>query len=350
LTRIEEQIQSADEVICQNIDSLTDQRALLSQNVLAQLRNLVEGVAVRLHAGRSDAEFNYAAIESGLAFVMGKAKFNFLGKFHKLIQVSASHYTLDGDASERLMLKYYEYLHRIRRLLKDGCGIAVLANLESFPVDLDPSLREYHDKIAARIVSVRSTPPDSRERSRYYIHKTRPFFVGGRIYYEVTFYRAVNKVSKFDRIIAFTDIDMTDDYAAMLTLQSDLIEVLDQTMPITIIRDWEVSIRPCEFDNFARLMGITISVRTSSAEYRYLMRGLTVGSGSLLDLIDMADDKYAATKAEGTAGVTKSQIFLVLDEARPHRAVSRSRAQRHPLSHAADVQPGSEAAVLPGRL
>jgi hypothetical protein len=64
---------------------------------------------------------------------------------------------------------------------------------------------------------------DSRERSRYYIHKTRPFFVGGRIYYEVTFYRAVNKVSKFDRIIAFTDIDMTDEYAAMLTLQSDLV-------------------------------------------------------------------------------------------------------------------------------
>jgi hypothetical protein len=53
-----EQVKSADEVICQNIDSLTDQRVLLSQNVLAQLRNLVEGVAICLHAGRSDAELN----------------------------------------------------------------------------------------------------------------------------------------------------------------------------------------------------------------------------------------------------------------------------------------------------
>jgi energy-coupling factor transporter ATP-binding protein EcfA2 len=315
LTTAEEQIRSADDVICQNIDSLTDQRALLSQNVLAQLRNLVEGVAVRLHAGRSDAEFNYAAIDPGLAFVKGKAKFNFLGRFHKLIQMSASHYTLDGDASERLMLKYYEYLHRIRSLLGDSCELAVLANLESFPVDLDPSLREYHEKIAARIEVARSTPVDSKGQ-RYYIHKTRPFFVGGHIYYEVTFYRAVNKVSKFDRIIAFTDIEMTDEYAAMLTLQSDLIEVLGQTMPITIIRQWEVSIRPCEFDNFARLMGITTRIRTSSAEYRYLMRGLTAGSGSLLDLIDMPDDRYAATKAQGTAGVTTPQIFPVLDEVR----------------------------------
>ena len=315
MTTISDQIQSADEVICRNIESLANQRALLSQNLLSQLRNLVEGVAVRLHTGSPDAEFNYAAIEPGLAFVKSKAKFNFLGTFHKLIQKSASHYTLDGDASERLMLKYYEYLHRIRSLLQDNCGVGVLANLEAFPVDLDPSLREYHEKIAARIEAVRSSRSDSSTRARYYIHKTRPFFIGGRIYYEVTFYRAVNKVSKFDRIIAFTDIDMTDKYAAMLTLRRESIEVLDQTMPITIIRGWEVSIRPCEFNNFARLLGMSIIVRTNSEEYRYLMRMLTTGSDNLLDLVDMPDDKYASVKA-AAAGVTKPLIFPILDEAR----------------------------------
>ena len=316
MTTVIKQIQSADEAICRNIESLADQRALLSQNVLSQLRNLVEGVAVRLHTGSSDAEFNYAAVEPGLTFVKSKARFNFLGKFHKLIQKSASHYTLDGDTSERLMLKYYEYLYRIRSLLQDNCGVSVLSNLEAFPVDLDPSLREDHEKIAARGEAVRSNPPVSSPRDRYYIPKTRPFFLGGRIYYEVTFYRAVNKVSKFDRIIAFTDIDMTDKYSAMLTLQRDSIEVLGQTMPITIIREWEVSIRPCEFNNFSRLLGIAITVQTKSQEYRYLMRGLTAGSGSLLDLVDIPDDQYATARAVGTAGVAKPQIFPVLDEAR----------------------------------
>jgi hypothetical protein len=315
MTTVREQIQNADESICRNIELLADQRALLSQNILSHLRNLVEGVAVRLHTGSPDAEFKYADIESGLAFVKSKARFNFLGKFHKLIQKSASHYTLNGDASERLMLKYYEYLYRIRSLLQDNCGVKVLANLEDFPVDLNPSLREYHEKIATRIEAVRSTPPDNSTQDRYYIHKTCPFFLGSRIYYEVTFYRAVNKVSKFDRIIAFTDIDMTDKYAAMLTLKRDSIEVLGQTMPITIIREWEVSIRPCEFDNFARLLGITINVRTKSEEYRYLMRRLTAGSGSLLDLVEMPDDKYAMVRVAGTADVTKPQIFTILDEA-----------------------------------
>ena len=51
-----------------------------------------------LHQGR-DAE-NLAGVsgqEPGLDFVKSNAGFNFPGKFHKLIQKSASHYTLDGE-------------------------------------------------------------------------------------------------------------------------------------------------------------------------------------------------------------------------------------------------------------
>ena len=255
MATVEQQIQSVDEAICQNIGSLERQRALLSINILSQLRNLVEGVAVRLHTGAPDAEFNYEDVAPALAFVRSRSDFNFLGKFHKLIQTSASHYTLDGDASERLMLKYYEYLHRIRCLLRVNCGVSVLANLETFPVDLDSSLQDYYERISARIEALRHTPLHNTSRDRYYIHRTRPFFVAGRIYYEVTFCRAVNKVSKFDRIIAFTHIELTDRHAAMLNLQFDSIEVFGQTMPITIIRKWGVSIRPCEFDNLARILG-----------------------------------------------------------------------------------------------
>lgn len=316
MSTIGDHLRSTNEAICQNIASLSDQRGLLSQNILSQLRNLVEGTAVRLHRGSSEPEYNYESVESGLAFVKSKAHLNFLGRFHKLLQISSSHYTVDGDASERLMLKYYEYMHRIRTVLRDKCNIDILANLESFPVDLDPSLREYHEKISERIEALRSTKPGKGRRDRYYIHKTRPFFVGGRIYYEVTFYRAINKVSKFDRIIAFTDIDITDEYSVNLTLHSDAINVLGRTMPVTIVSDWEVSIRPCEFDNFARLLGLGIGTRTDSLEYRYLMRRLTANSGNLIDLLDLSDHQYEALRNKATTGVRKPQLFPVLDEAR----------------------------------
>lgn len=313
---VNKQLLSINETICGNIESLADHRQLLSQNLLSQLRNLVEGVAVLLHTKSLDAEFNYHAVEPALAFVKSKAKFNFLGKFHKLIQISASHYTLDGDASERLMLKYYEYLYRIRSLLRDTHRLAVLSNLESFPVDLDPSLREYHEKIAKKVGSKDSTSLENSTQGRYYIHKTRPFFVEGVIYYEVTFYPAVNNVSKFDRIIAFTDVDMTDKYAAMLTLRQDTIEVLGEKMPITIIDEWKVSIRPCEFDNFARLLGIKISTRADTSEYLHLMEVMRSDSGNLLDLVDLPDEEYAIVRAEAIAEMTKTHLFRVLDKAR----------------------------------
>jgi hypothetical protein len=119
---------------------------------------------------------------------------------------------------------------------------------------------------------------------------------------------------------------MTDKYSAMLTLQHDAMNVLDQTMPITVIREWEVSIRPCEVDNFARLFDILTDIRISSPEYVYLMRGLTAGSGSLLDLIDMHDDEYKATRAEGTSLVKTPQIFAALDQARASRGCGKKAA------------------------
>lgn len=316
MATIRNQIQSADEAICKNIGLLADQRDLLSQNVLSQLRNLVEGIVVFLNEGSADGEFHYDKIEPAIAFVKSKGKLNFLARFHKLIQKSASHYTLDGDASERLMLKYYEYLYRVRSLLRVNYGIAILANLEDFPLDLDPSLKEYHEKIADRIEAARLSKPEKNSSSRYYIHKVRPFFVKGGVYYEVTFYRAVDNVSKFDRTIAFTDIDLTDKYAALLTLKTDAIQVLQQNMPITIIREWEVSIRPCEFNNFARLFGTSIKVEKTSPEYRFLMSYLTNNSESLVSLLEMADNLYQAMKNQALSGISRPLIFPVLDKAR----------------------------------
>lgn len=328
MTAVAEQIKSASAVICQNIDALSEQRSLLSQNVLAQLRNLVEGVLVRLHRGGNDAEFSFDAVKPALAYVRSQAKLSFLARFHRLLQASSSHYTFDGDASERLMLKYYEYMYRLRSLVRAACAMDVLGNLELFPIDLDPSLREYHQKIAQRIEAASGTRIDREGGARYYIHKLRPFFVESGVYYEVTFSRAVDRVSKFDRIIAFTDIDLTDNYSAYLVLQRDSIRVLDQTMPITLIRAWDVSIRPCELVNFGKLLGIRSQVSSTSVEFRHLNQWLTNTAGSLLDLMDMDEESYRAVRFVPRSADTRLAIYPILDEA---RRVIRARLAGHNL-------------------
>ncbi|MBV6887003.1 ATP-dependent RecD-like DNA helicase [Xanthomonas campestris pv. spermacoces] len=328
MATVAEQIRSTSAAICQNIDSLAAQRPLLSQNVLAQLRNLVEGVVVRLHLGTNDAEFSFDATKPALSYVRSKGKLNFLARFHRLLQTSSSHYTLDGDASERLMLKYYEYMHRLRALVRNACAMEVLENLESFPLDLDPSLREYHQKISERIEATKGTRLDRESGARYYIHKIRPFFIEWSIYYEVTFSRAVDRASKFDRVIAFTDIDLSDKYSAYLVLHRDAIRVLDQDMPITLIRAWDVSIRPCELTNFGKVLGIRNQVLGTTAEFRHLNQWLTVTSGSLLDLMEMSEEAYRAARFVPRTADTRLAIFPILDEG---RRIIRGRLPGHNL-------------------
>lgn len=322
MASVEQQVRSADSAICQNIERYAGDRGFLSQNLLAQLRNLAEGLIVWAHLGDPSAEFHYDQVGPALEAVKAKARFRLLSRFHGLLQASASHYTLDGDPSERLMLKYYEYLVRTRDLAQKEFGTAILANIEKFPADLDPSLREYHEKIAERVEASRATPASTR-RERYYVHSSRPFFAGGHVYYEVTFSVAHNWTSKFDRTIAFTDIDLTDRYAAYLDLSSESITVLGKTMPILVIRAWEASIRPCEFDNFARLLGQSTRVQSSHTEYRNLMQYLTRTRSSLLDLVDMTDAAYGQLRrwALGESRRTP-MIFPALDEA---RAVIRAK-------------------------
>ncbi|MFF4626343.1 ATP-dependent DNA helicase [Streptomyces griseorubiginosus] len=317
MASVEQQVKSADRVICENIANPVGDRGFLSQNVLAQLRNLVEGLIVWAHLKDGSTEFHYDQVGPARDAVKGIAKFRLLSRFHGLLQASVSHYTLDRDPSERLMLKYYEYLLRTRDLAQQQFGVTILDNIEHFPVDLDPSLHEYYEKIAARIEEGTTRSSDQR-RERYYIHSSRPFFIGGRIYYEVTFYVAHDRTSKFDRFIGFTDIDVTDKYAANLELVSDTIEVLGQTMPIMLIRSWSVSIRPCEFNNFARFFEVSPGqVSSSHSEYRKLMRYLTDARSSLLDLMDMTDTDYDRIRSWVLDGTQRDPlIFPVLDRAR----------------------------------
>jgi hypothetical protein len=325
MSTVEGHLRSIDGVICNNIASLSDNRALLSQNMLSQLRNLVEGVAVLSHTQDGSTEHDYAAIEAGLAFLKTQGKLSFLSRFYRLLQPSTSHYTFDGDGSERLMLKYYEYLHRVRDLLSRIFGLDVLHNLEDFPIDLDPALREYHQKIAERVEAAGRVPPHGDRPSRYYVLKTRPFFHGGRIYYEVTFAIPSDRpsISKFDHVIAFTEYDISDKHAANLTLRNDAIEVLGQTMPIILITAWEVAIRGCEFENFSRFFGPRSRVSTTSNEYKNLMRHLTQTGSTLLDLIDLPDTDYDRIKAWVLADAVTPRIYPTLDEAR--RIIQDSR-------------------------
>src|SRR5690606_20862256 len=131
-------------------------------------------------------------------------------------------------------------------------SLNVLDNLDKFPLNLDPNMQEYYEKIADKIKGYNIQEPEKSEK--YYIQKIKPFFTNQQVYYEVTFTPANDYASKSNRVIAFTNLELTDNYAVKFALIHDSIEVLGKTMPITVIAGWEVSIRNCEFKNFTSLI------------------------------------------------------------------------------------------------
>lgn len=287
----------------------------MSQNILSQLRNFVEHTSLKAYSNNKgiDFEATYENLQKGIKFVKTKGDLRFLTKFHSLLQITASHYTKSEENSERLMLKYYEYLLRIKSYLKNTHNLDVLKNIDEFPLDLDTSTKEYYEKIAIKINRFRN---ESSLHDRYYIQKIKPFFVDYQVYYEVTFTRANDFVSKFDRIIAFTKLDISDYYAVKLFLSEEKINILDKSMPVLIIDKWEVSIRPCEINNFSWIFLNQKDIDNGLKEYQNLMKFLTHTGMSLVDLILSSDSYYSKTKSFVTNDAKTNRIFNVLDECR----------------------------------
>ena len=317
MLKIDQDILNIDTAICKNIEKFkAPERGLLSENILKYLRDFVEHIALKEYSGGVDIENTYQNIQLAIADLKSKGHLRFLSKFHHFLQSATSHYTPGEENSERLMLKYYEYLLKIKFYLKKTYSIEVLGNIDEFPVDIDPALQKYYEQIADKINNPTATRKASLYRDRSYILKIKPFFVGHEIFYEVTFTIASAKVSKFDRVIAFTKLDISNNYAVRLSVIHDHIEVLGKRMPIQIVDRWEVSIRPCELNNFASLFGTIPKIQSNSNEYKNLMQFLTKTSLSLVEVINFSDCHYQAVKDQITS-VAQSVHFLgVLDKSR----------------------------------
>ncbi|MDE8124701.1 ATP-dependent RecD-like DNA helicase [Erysipelothrix rhusiopathiae] len=318
MLKVDQSIMNTDEVICENISTLSvDNRGLLSQNILSQLRNLVEYVAMKEYFQKNDVNPNdYDLRKEALKGIKGKGNLRFLTHFHELLQKSVSHYTVDKDSSERLMLKYYEFLLKIRKHLKVNYNLSILHNLSEFPLDTDTELAEYYKKISEKINCPSPKSEKMIFKDRFYIQKVKPFFVNENIYYEVTFTMAYSNTSKFDRVIAFTSHELVENYAVKFSIHTDSISMLDKDMKILIIDSYEVSIRPCEFDNFAKIFGITTKHKTTTNEYKNLMKFIAKTKMTLTDLVTSEMNFYDYTKQQITANSESSKIFLWLDKSR----------------------------------
>lgn len=318
MLRIDKAILDTNAVICDNISQLSfADRGLLSQNILGQLRNFVEYIAIKAYSNGKDVDPNdYNLNVAALKDMQRRGDLRFLDRFHEMLQKSVSHYTVDKDGSERLMIKYYEHLLKIKLYLKQTFDLDVLENISDFPLNTDTELSDYYEKIAERIESPSALSYPVTYNDRYYVQKVKPFFSNQKIYYEVTFTAANANASKFDRVIAFTQHEIVDNYAVKFSIHNDMIRILDKDMSVLVIDGYEVSIRPCEWDNLSEIFGPRVKHSTKSNEYRELMRYLSVVRMSLTELVSSDKDYYDFIKRKITARAQSVKIYETLDQCR----------------------------------
>jgi len=316
ILKIDEAILESNNIICRQISRLDEStRGEVSQEVLESLRHFVEHILLKAYANGDDIEDTQENVKAAVKHAKSNSNLKHLSRFHHFLQVSVSHRALKEQNAERLMLKYYEYLLRIRNFLHDSYSLDVLANLEQFPMETDESLTEYYKKIAEK-VSKYNTPIHGEFRyDRFYVQKIKPFFVDGKIYYEIAFVPANDNASKTDRIIAFTDIEVTSFYAVKLAIANNNVEILGKHMPIRIIVDWEVNIRPCELKNFTAIIERTPR-EYGKAEQRELSRYLTETGLSLSEIIMFSDEAFAAVRDRIVPKTEATHFFDCLETCR----------------------------------
>lgn len=244
------------------------------------------------HGKRFDGPDYYKAIKPALDVSKRDKGTRFLHEFHTMLQKSVSHYTSSLDGSERLLLKYREYLYRCRDIASKRLGVRILSGLDNVDWDIDPGLQEYYDSIAQEVDYLCAITPAAVAGRRYYVYSRKPFYSCGRLYYEYSLTPASDFVSKFDHVIAFSPHRIPTSYAVLLSYMASSVRVLNSSLPIMVINGWSVSVRPCEINKLLRILGCTETVTGKLNSYRRLMDILTVDEKNILDLCALSEADF----------------------------------------------------------
>ncbi len=292
-------------------------RAEMAQDCLSIIRNLVEHLSMSLVYGKQfDGPDYYKAIKPALNKIKNDKSSRFLYEFHTMLQKSVSHYTSSLDGSERLFLKYREYLYLCRNIASERLKIGILSGLDNVDWDVDPGLQEYYDSIAQKVDYFCATTPVTVGSIRYYIYSRKPFYSSGRIYYEYSLAPATDFVSKFDHIIAFSPYRIPANYAVLLSCMKSSVRALGSSLPITVINGWIVSIRPCEINKLLRILGCTERITSKLSSYRQLMNILTIKEVNILDLCALPDKDFSRLVGSLTISGKNTGITKLLNRSR----------------------------------
>lgn len=269
------------------VEVYNETRDDVSKRILNHLDDLCSAVLL-LHA----YECGYDAPDLRLAWEISLMDIDtkFLGTFLRSLRYIGRRIPEEGQ-TERLMLKYYDFLWQIRKYLKDHHRLKVLENLEKFPLDTDEEDKKYL-KLIAQAVDRVWVAPDPLDSLRYYVARKLPFYVGGKRYFEVTLQLAGKYASKYNRLTVYTKLNLSTNYTIQIGYTESDIALWKNTSKIKVVTNWKVSIDPTILNHFSAILGQELKLSSRYGEYDSLMKYLTQSGMNLLDLVDFQQERF----------------------------------------------------------
>ena len=324
-------IETRCEDISLEIDRISDgnkSRDCISRRIVNGLYDLCYAVLV-LNA----INLGYMNVNERLAWELSQFNIEtkYLSNFLKGLKYIGSRIPEEGQ-SERLMLKYYNYLWEIRRFLKTNFNIDVLRNLERFPLNTDTLDVEYYEMVASSICAIDLSPKAPRT-SRYYIQKKTPFFVNGERYFEITLQLAGLYATKFNRITVYSKQNISTNYSIQIAYADAEINLWGVKSKIKVVTNWKVSIDPSCLNKLGKILKIDINLNKNYGEYNALMNFLTRTGMNLFDLINIHENNFQ-NALDQIYGETNTNTFKdVLIKLRRDYSLSSNKKGKHTIRY-----------------
>ena len=315
----EQLIKNANDNIELNIEKLCpDNIGLCAQNILGQLRNLIDAFALFVWQKEQtipDDISGYQLISRANKYIKSKNKqYGVLVKIHHYLEIVASHYTQDQFSSLVLMYKYQDILFELKDFAAKKFNFSIFKNIDCFPFKEDSHLQKYYKAVYNKLSSLPEIHNTDSKMSTFYIEKKRRRFVNGQCLYEYVLSPAYDKRTKFDRLTVFSTKNINQTHAIKCSTFNAVLSIDGINTRVHFIDDCSTSIRPCEIKLFAYLEGFNEMGKISreSAGYKPLMAYLTTNNCSLFDLLTLPKKAFEKELKEIQGSNKKNSIFSFL--------------------------------------
>ncbi len=319
LNYIDAKIYDINNVINRIIEENLDDRDYLSKNVLSNLRYLVEYCFFRVYITdkiKGYVKFNHENNKLSVKYMKSCANMRELRALHGFLQISTSHTLPNGDGSSRVLIKYLNYLIELKKFMKIKYNMDILENLYSFPLNIEKNMENYYFQICNHVKKVPFNINKGVIANQYYVKKVKPIIINKNVFYEVTLSDATDYINKFNRIIVYSRIKIMDNYAIKISSVDRTINLFGKKINIKIIDNYKIAIRPCEFNNYAKIFGLEYKISSRHGEYDLLMKYLMSNNFNLLDIVEFNDNQYNIFSEKMIKGAKTNYILNLLNLSR----------------------------------